>query len=211
MCLIACKPAGVFIPKKYLRNGFRENGHGSGYMVAKDGELIIKKGFFSFKDLWKSFREYQEFPAVIHERWGNIGLKNFDNCHPFFVSPNLGMAHNGTISIATKDGKSDSATFTELVLQYLHKDDENFLKNPQITFLMGKAIGQSKLAFLHASGEITIINKHLGVEHENIWFSNNDYKAFPKTVFAGRHTKAMTQGEYYQNLMASGYAGEAWD
>ena len=48
MCLIACKPAGVFIPKKYLRNGFRENGHGSGYMVAKDGELIIKKGFFSF-------------------------------------------------------------------------------------------------------------------------------------------------------------------
>lgn len=209
MCMIAAARAGVVIPKKYLKNGFRENGHGAGFMVAKNGKILLRKGFTSFKEFWRVFREYQSYDKVVHFRWGNVGKINAENCHPFWVSPNLAMAHNGTISIATKDGKSDTRTFTELVLQQLNKDDEDFLKNPQLTFLISKAIGQSKLAFLDAAGEITIINKHLGKEHENIWFSNDDYKAFPTTVYAGRHNKATSYQSYYQGMMG----GDAmmWD
>lgn len=204
MCLIAASKAGVSIPKKYLRNGFRENPHGAGFMAHKNGKIFLRKGFTSFKDFWRIFREYQNCDKVVHFRYGNIGKINVENCHPFWVSPDLAMAHNGTISIATKDGKSDTRTFTELVLQQLNNDDKKFLENPQLTYLIGKAIGNSKLAFLNSAGEIIIINKHLGVEHENIWFSNNDYKAFPKTVFAGRHeTKATPYQEYYQGLMGS--------
>ncbi len=197
MCCIAAAKKGIFINKKYLRNMFRENPHLCGFAVAKDGKVLVRKGFANFKDFWRSFRHYQDCDKVVHMRWANVGVVNIDNAHPFYVTPDLAFAHNGTIPIKTKDGKSDTRTFNELVLKRLQQHEEDFLQNPAIAYLISKAIGNSKLAFINSDGDISIINRQMGVEHEGIWFSNNDFKAFPKTVYAGRHRQGNgVQGPY---------------
>ena len=215
MCLLIAAKSGVPIHKKYLKNGFVENSHGCGFVVAKDGKLIMRKGFFSFKDFWRVYRDYQSYDKIVHFRWASVGKQTIENCHPFFVSDKLAMAHNGTIPIATKDDRSDTFTFNQQVLRLLNQENINFLENSALTYLISKSIGQSKLAFLDNEGRISIINKHLGVEHEDVWYSNNDYKAFPNTTFAGRHVKPQTTvytggnngayDKYYQSMMGEGW------
>lgn len=180
MCLLIAKGAGIQIDKKYLKNGWRENPHGAGFVVAIDGKLLMRKGFFNFKNFWKAFREFQEFPAVIHQRWANVGGINRDNCHPFLVDEKLAFAHNGTIPISTDGKKSDTRTFCEKITRNLRKRDPNFLKDETVEWFISKSIGNSKLAFLDATGDITIINKDRGEEHEGVWYSNKDYLAWPK-------------------------------
>lgn len=204
MCLLIAKPAGVKVQKKYLQNGFRENPHGAGFAVAVDGKLLMRKGFFNFKQFWKSYREFQEYSAVIHYRWANIGPQTVDNCHPFIVDENLIFAHNGTISITRDDEKkSDTRTFCEKIARECRKYDYNFLQDETTRWFLSKSIGNSKLAFIDSTGELTIINKERGQEHEGTWFSNDDYKKFPsKKNSAITYTvngKQITREEWYEN------------
>ena len=180
MCLAIAKSKDIIIEKKYLLNGFRENKDGAGFAVAKDGKIIMRKGFFTFKSFWKCYREFQKYPAIIHFRDANVGLINSENCHPFLVAEGLAKIHNGTINIQTDGTKSDTRTFCEQICRNLYKDNKDFLKNPQINWFISKSIGNSKLAFIDAKGEITIINKERGEEFKGVWYSNKDYLAWPK-------------------------------
>jgi len=159
-----------------------ENPHGMGFMASVNGKLLLRKGFFNFKSFWKVFREFQAYDKVVHFRWGNIGKINVENCHPFIVSERIGMAHNGTIAIPVSNGKSDTRTFTERILRRLNEDDPNFLEDGPTRWFLSKSIGQSKLVFLTAEGNITIINKAAGEEFNGVWYSNTDYKKWPIKV-----------------------------
>ena len=46
MCIICVSKSGVRQPdENTIRTMFRHNPHGAGYMVARDGRVIIHKGF----------------------------------------------------------------------------------------------------------------------------------------------------------------------
>ena len=177
--MIAAAKADVYIEKKYLKNAWNENPHGMGFMAAKEGKLFLRKGFFNFKSFWKCFREFQDCDKVVHARWANVGKINVENCHPFYVDSDLGMAHNGTISIPTTGEKSDTRTFTERILRKLKSDNPLFLKDAPTRWFLSKSIGNSKLVFLSKDGDITIINKERGEEFQGVWYSNTDYKRWP--------------------------------
>jgi predicted glutamine amidotransferase len=49
-------------------------------------------------------------PCIIHFRYATEGSVKVSNCHPFKCD-NIFFAHNGVISIETKNDKTDSETF----------------------------------------------------------------------------------------------------
>lgn len=176
MCLLIAKPLDVSIEKRCLRNGFRENPHGAGFVYAKNGKLILKKGFNSFSSFWKEYRLVMKYPAIIHFRFASVGPKIPDNCHPFFIDENLAFAHNGTLrSIKTEGDLSDTRQFGKDVLSVLREQDADFLHQMHFRWLLEEAIGASKMAFIDNTGEITILNEHRGEKYKGAWYSNKDY------------------------------------
>jgi len=198
MCLLLTKPAGVTIPKRYLKNSFANNSHGAGFVYAKDNQLFMQKGFTSFRDFWKNYREHMKHPAIVHFRWASVGSKVPNNCHPFFVDTDLAFAHNGTLkTLKTEGDNSDTRQFNYDVLRVLRSQDNNFLQKYHYRFLLEGSIGSSKMAFITKEGKITILNKNLGEDHENVWYSNKDYskKAVARTTtVVGSHVTVSRNG-----------------
>lgn len=178
MCLLIAKPDGSpRLLKYHLKNGFRQNPHGAGFVVAKNGRLLMRKGFKDFKDFWKSYREFSDCPAIVHFRWASVGEISVRNCHPFWVDKELAFAHNGTINIDTNGDKtmSDTRMFNDTVIKPCREHTHSFLEKNEIMWLISESIGLSKLAFLDKSGDIFIVNESLGEKHNGSWFSNSDY------------------------------------
>ena len=121
MCIIVYKPKGKEMPSRdTLMACFTSNPDGAGYMFPKQGKVEIEKGFMSFEPFYKMLmQDYEEnkgkdIDFVMHFRIGTQGGVNAQCCHPFPVSndmedlyklvsrPNVGLAHNGIISLTTE-------------------------------------------------------------------------------------------------------------
>lgn len=180
MCIIAAIPQGVQISKSILKRCWENNPHGGGFMYSDGHKVIIEKEMSSFKKYWKRFYEakqrYHESAFVAHFRISTHGKINETNCHPFYVNKNLGFCHNGVIYAAPKsDNFSDTYMFNQVILKNL---PQNFLSNTAHVNLIEQYIGNgSKLAFLNAKSDITIINEKAGVWDDGVWYSNSGYKA----------------------------------
>ncbi len=179
MCIIAAKPAGLTIPDETLRRCFNANPDGAGFVVnlGRKG-LLTKKGFFKFDEFLDAYKSYEKKAAVIHFRIKTHGAKNAEMCHPFHVTDDLWVAHNGIINIdtAADPTKSDTWHFVESVLKPELEHDPEAINRPSFQFMLASAIDRSKLAFLNTKSEIAIINKDYGEMHEGVWYSNGGYK-----------------------------------
>ncbi|NBS71570.1 hypothetical protein EBT31_22060 [bacterium] len=103
------------------------------------------------------------------------GKIDFDNCHPYEVTPTIYMAHNGVLSTGNDadDSRSDTWHFINYVLgPTLTADGELLLDNGWQQFV-GAMIGASnKFGFMTANGDAVIINRKSGVEFQGAWLSN---------------------------------------
>lgn len=181
MCLAIYKPADVDPDRDSYRTGYLANNHGAGFVVADKGKLLIRKGFFDFDEFWEAFERYYDCPALIHFRWATHGKRDKANCHPFSISKDLAMIHNGVLSIDTsKDrSKSDTWHYVESILKPLHQLDADFYKHDAIKFQGEQAIQGSKFAFLRADGDFSIWNEDDGHwADDGHWYSNSTYKTF---------------------------------
>lgn len=184
MCVIAAKPKGIIITDEILRTCFESNSDGAGFVVKpKKGDLIVRKGFFNFAEFLDAYKPYEKMAAVIHFRIRTHGQKDAAMCHPFEVTPDLWMAHNGIIDIDTTDDptKSDTWHFVDKVLKpevEASEGREHPLQRSAFRYMLASTIGHSKLAFLDATGRITIINKSLGQEDNGVWYSNGSFRKF---------------------------------
>lgn len=188
MCLAIYKPATTKPDKEAYRNGFESNAHGAGFAAAVNGALIIGKGFFKFESFWEAFQPYADCPALVHFRYATHGKRDEDNCHPFSVSDNLAMIHNGVLPICTKANKDKSDTwhYVESVLKPLHSLTPEFYKMNAISFMGSCAISGSKFIFLRADGDCAIWNEDDGLwAKDGHWYSN---RSFEKPIF--RYTSA---------------------
>ena len=178
MCIAILKPNSETISKKRLERCFDNNDDGAGYVFAKDGVLHFFKGFFRFRDFWKSYVKNVVNNGnpitAIHFRITTHGKTNADNCHPFKVNPDLGFIHNGVIDMVSVDKKrSDTSVFNDNILKKL---PDNFIRNTAICNLIEESIGRSKLVFLDNGGNYTIVNENAGHWDGNVWYSNNSYR-----------------------------------
>ena len=193
MCVIAVSKAGRRQPtEEEIRNMFYHNPHGAGYMFARDGEVIIHKGFMDVEEYIKAVRSEgltEETPAVYHFRISTQAGVGETMTHPFPLTSRLedtevldciaqcGVAHNGVISLTTNGNSrySDTALFITDYLNKLIRNPKD-LKDKAIITMISR-LTNSKWAIMDASGEIAVIGSPWYVE-DGVQFSNHSYEKY---------------------------------
>lgn len=180
MCIAILNLTGK-IDRDILQRCWNANKDGAGMAYLQNGKIQIFKVLNSFESFWNAYdkrRDKVTGPFMLHFRIKTHGLTNLDNCHPFKLSHNSAMCHNGIISNEATDGQlSDTRLFIQNVINGLPK---SWLKNQSIIRLIEGYIGYSKLIILEGN-KWHIINEDMGTWDDGNWFSNDSYKK-PKVI-----------------------------
>lgn len=194
MCVIAVKDRGLPFPKKeYLENCFESNPDGAGFMFVKDGKVVIRKGYGTFEKFWHSLgrarREVGDDAAfVMHFRIATQGFE-LSMTHPFPLSDNMedlrklrakcdvGIAHNGVISL-TSDGAKDYSDTMKFITDYLSLFvSAGGWSERVLNAIEGLTLG-SRLAFLDSSENLLVTGEGW-VKEDGILYSNSSYRYPP--------------------------------
>jgi predicted glutamine amidotransferase len=178
MCIAILNTTNT-LTRETLQQCWKSNPDGAGMIYTNNGQIKIFKEMTNFDKFYKEYVKQRKANKtsnfVLHFRIATSGKIDKTNCHPFAVNKNLAFVHNGMISIDQLNiNVSDTYTFNELILKKL---PSSFLNNHAITELIESYIGYSKLIFLDADNEVSILNEDLGSwDIDNNWYSNNSYQ-----------------------------------
>ena len=181
MCTIIVKKANVKITKEKLRFCWESNKDGAGYMFAhpERQNLIIRKGFMTFKDFYaqwvldKSFTNLAN--TVLHFRVATKGKINIANCHPHRVSNYMALAHNGTLE-HFKGAATDEVSDSRVLARFLKGLPNNWWKNGNVMKMLELSIGSNKVVLMNRFDQLTILNESLGEWEKDLWFSNKYHR-----------------------------------
>ena len=209
MCIAIIKPSGVKAPsKKILKECWNNNPNGAGFCYNNGKQVVIHKGFMSFKEFYNAYRklDYTDKDLIIHFRIATHGGVNKECTHPFKISTDINelkkldttcksaFIHNGIISGygSYKDnGTSDTMEYVTKIIANIPQMSATLLDN------LAKE-KNSRFAILYK-------NKFLfggtWLEDNGIYYSNSSYKPKPKVTVVKT---------YYNNnrlpLLSSSYA-----
>lgn len=176
MCVAIVKPANVDFPEELFEVAWRSNPHGGGFMYAKDGRVIVKKGFMTLNEMMESYNaespNFGDSPVVLHFRIGTHGPIAPDQTHPHVINERLAFVHNGIISIQipSTSTNSDTMEFNDRVLKHL---PDGFTKDASTMELIRGYVDPSRLVFMEGDGSVTIVNEQSGsVDPQGRWHSN---------------------------------------
>ena len=190
MCIAIFKPRKTQPDWDAYETAYRQNDDGWGFAAARGGKLIVKKGVSSFNNFKKKFYEFRHCPAIVHFRIRTSGNVDNKNCHPFLISPDLAVIHNGILDLECNIDKNMSDTWhlVRQVLKPIHESAPDFPWNLGISFFGEQFLGRgNKLVFLKASGEHTIWNSDLGhYAKDRHWYSNYSYCGTGISRFTGK-------------------------
>ena len=225
MCVIMSKPANIAFPdESILKNCWDNNPDMGGFMYALNGCVHIRKGY----ETWEAFktalnearaRTGDDIPYVCHFR---ISTQGFDKacCQPFPMSgkmqnlklrkckANIGVAHNGIISL-TSDGGKDYSDTMKFITDYLVNIIRGFdwHEDPRNIKLIENLIEGSRLAILDKTGFCKLLGKGW-IEDNGVSYSNSTYsfKKEPYTYGArGRRVGFLWDDEYDDNIYWRSY------
>ena len=194
MCVICISKKGIRQPtKEQLKAMFKRNPDGAGYMVARDGQVEIHKGFMDFADFWANVSD-EHFTkndvVVYHCRISTQAGINKAMCHPFPFTDNiadlkeldvitdLGIAHNGIIQLTSNRFDREYSDTAHFIAEYLPRiiNDIEDVKDP-ITLKIIEELIQSKMVFLDGTGNIETVGSWI-TEDNGLMFSNTTYKDY---------------------------------
>lgn len=196
MCIIVVKKKNLELPKKEtLKTCFEKNSDGAGYMYAKNKQVIIKKGFFSFEEFYKNLKNdydknnLKNQNLVLHFRIGTSGGINKEKTHPFILTNNKnlidkvekvnycksGVVHNGIFNDYCYERKfSDTQNYIMDFLYPLSKKFNFNFNDKLFKICVNNSINTSKLVILNYNDELSIFGNF--EEEEGILYSNSTYK-----------------------------------
>ena len=202
MCVIVHQPRGTHLEKDRAKRLWAANSHGGGFCYINDNQVIqVEKSMF-FEDYWRKFeRARSEFPErdfLLHMRIKTHGKVSLANTHPFYVSDQTVMMHNGILSQMPDHAEmSDSRVFIEKVLLDL---PETWLDNRYLEDMVDGFIGWSKLAFMTTNPdldhEVYLINEISGQWDDGMWFSSASGVAEPRPKADGRKDLSSRGGNW---------------
>ncbi len=174
MCLIIAKNAGVVLPYELIEQSVADNQDGWGIVTAKDGKLHIERSMDNERFIVQAAAIPVDQPALLHTRIRTKGGKAVYNNHPFAITDDIVMMHNGQLGIDIKFPElSDTWHFAFQIAAPMLRRRPELFGDPKFIALLGKAIGfGNKLAFMRSDGEIMIVNRIQGTVYSNLWMSN---------------------------------------
>ena len=191
MCIICVSPKRVRQPNvTTIRRMFQNNPDGAGYMVARDGKVIISKGFMNVDEYIEAIRAEHftaKDPVVYHFRISTQAGVNPQMTHPFPLSNRIehmkvldvecscGVAHNGIIRLTTDRNNreySDTALFIANYLSLIIREPGD-LKDERVLTLIHRLAG-SKLAIMDGDGYIATIGEY--INQKGLLFSNTSFE-----------------------------------
>jgi len=189
MCIAIYQSAGCRLPKEQLVQSWTSNPDGAGISYFdENGELVIEKDMTLDGILYKYESAVDRYaatsPFAVHFRIATHGGVTMDNCHPFRVSEDTTLIHNGIIPVlfnSKTDPRSDTRVFVE---DYLPRLPANWMDDECLFDMVETYIGASKLVILSRAGssDYYIANESDGhwSSDKKIWYSNGSYKGSKK-------------------------------
>lgn len=159
MCLIIHKEAKQELSNEFIRDVFSFNGDGWGVFYYAGGLLQVEKGL-TLESFFKELPKFAKKEAMIHFRFATHGEKTLEMAHPFPITNDIWMMHNGILS--GKDyqcpagKKSDTALFAELVRDILNMTTEpnEFIRSEKFKTLIMPEVGSNSIVFADNKGFI---------------------------------------------------------
>lgn len=218
MCIIAVSKKGVRQPSlDQLHEMYKNNPHGAGYMFARDGRVMIHKGFMTWEDFKRNI-EQEHFtakdPVVYHFRISTQAGVNPQMTHPFPLDKrreacewldlkcNIGVAHNGIIRMTSnyKETRfSDTAIFITDYMTKLIKNKHDMTDSAILTMI--DHLTNSKWALMDSTGDIVTVGQFKN--EKGLLFSNETYKPVCKTTIIP--PKKFNWDDYYDGYYGMRY------
>ena len=218
MCIIVAKDKITPLPKEeYLKNCFTNNPDGAGFMYVNNDEVVIDKGYMTYKSFIKRYkklcRKYNNFEnksLVMHFRIGTAGANSKENTHPYPVTydknilhktyyrTSLGVAHNGIIhDYNPPTGTHDVNDTQNFIMKYIYPIYKHYRKFYKNQYVMEgiEEITNSKFAFLDKCDNIYLVGK-FETDDSGVKYSNSNYLPYDYTwKYANNYGSY-----YYKNL-----------
>ncbi|HXG28059.1 MAG TPA: hypothetical protein VNJ47_04335 [Nevskiales bacterium] len=177
MCLIIHKPAGERIPEDLLRAGASLNHDGWGLMgFDTNGKpLVERRSELNIEELLATERSLRGAEYALHLRRRTRGDTSEFNAHPFRVTDDIYLMHNGTLGLETATpGRSDTWHLVHRYLRPLEKRWPGLLRDSTLHALLQIALPPENrvVLMLTRAKRLVILNRHHGVEFEGLWLSN---------------------------------------
>jgi hypothetical protein len=177
VCLLIHKNADAAIPAALLESAAQFNPHGYGLMAFDaDGRLVVhRRAHTHLAELQELYESYRTRECVLHLRYGTSGVVDSDNTHPIRITPEIYLAHNGTVNLARRDQeRSDTWHLVNDYLRPVLSHRPELLHDSFFHDLVTAWCGpHNKFVFMDAHTRSTVIvNRDKGVEHEGLWLSN---------------------------------------
>ena len=185
--MITYIPAGVELPLDGIRNGGFTNDDGHGWAVANATEIRVGHSMnleAAINDLVAA-RQEMGGAVVFHSRWATHGEYGLFNVHPFKVTENSVMAHNGILPSKYLPNKGERRSDTRLFVDRVAKDavSHNGVPSRRMAKRIAEEIGYgNKLVFLGVGPVARIVNAWAGEWVNGVWYSNTGFK--PRVSYA---------------------------
>lgn len=220
MCLLVKQPATTAFTADFIEDVYQKNSDGFGVMYAEDGKVHV------YKCLPRTAQEMVDFyvkhaegrDCIWHARMQTHGDIDIDNCHPYKVTDDIYLAHNGVLSCgnASDKTKSDTWHFIRNIMRPALTADPDLMLDPQWQAFIGNMIGTgNKFGLVRADGEMVVINEKSGVEFVGAWLSNtyawSTYKFGFRSAYQSQsgYTDVYSRSGRYQGYQGSLY-GQTW-
>jgi hypothetical protein len=176
MCILIHHTANTSFSDEVLRDFYSHNPDGFGLMFGDGQKIHVTKSLGSVDETIALYRDIAEGrECIIHYRMKTHGNIDTANCHPYRITDELWLAHNGILSAGNPIRKemSDTWHMIEYILRPIAESNMDMLFTEDFQEYLGDLIGSSnKFALCHADGRIAVINREAGVEHFGAWLSN---------------------------------------
>lgn len=170
MCLII-QGLKSSISKDILADAYDSNQDGWGIMYSYRQKLKVTRGF-TLENLYRALEKVPDVEIFVHLRMRTHGDISQSNLHPYRVTNDLYLMHNGIVDVhrpysSWSDTKAVVALITPLV-----KSNPLVIFTPGFQKLFEPISKGSRFVFLHSSGRHLIFNRNQGVEYQDLWCSN---------------------------------------
>ena len=213
MCILIQHPANTNFDEVLLNDFYSHNADGFGAMYAEDGKIVVVKTLGTPAQINKIYaEELAHRDCIIHYRMKTHGDIDLDNCHPYKVTDDVWMAHNGILSFGNPidKRKSDTWHFIEFILRPALQGNPRLIYDLDFQDYIADMIGGSnKFGFMTSEGDSIILNREAGVQHMNAWLSNTyAWSAHKYGHGVKRYAGAAAWGDYdtYDTGYTSNYS-----